>query len=69
MTFTEPRAKNDCPCRSRQQFTQIELNHSLLCWLPDGFLLSLLFNPEDGDNYAPPKHWLSVAYTVLYPIR
>jgi hypothetical protein len=47
MTSAERRVKNDCACKSQQQFTQTELNHSFQCWLPAGFFLSLLFNPKD----------------------
>jgi hypothetical protein len=34
------------------------------------FLLSLFFNPEDGDDtFLQNVSWLSMDYTVLYPGR
>lgn len=38
--------------------------------LQSGFLLGLLWNPEDGDNlFIWNFGWLSADYTVLYPWR
>jgi hypothetical protein len=40
------------------------------CVLHAGFLLGLLFNPEDGgDMFLPDVGWLSTDYTALYPRR